>query len=748
MISEFPPCPEPVPQRAHWPSSLTATAGIMLVTAGLCIAVVAWQVFGSAPFLWASKLPRSWQGGIEAGVVVALLACMARIEAAGMRMFVGGLIAFLYLRRHAVDAALLVDAFYLESVIALGYVVRRRLGMPVAATQLDYLGCLVLGLACWSTLAWGASLAGFGGVHALRWLSLVLAVVAFAQRPTPWFVFAHRRFTQFGRHERMLVAALAGWLLVLLARTNVAFGYDSFWYGLRGERVLVATGSAFDALGLVSPVFYYPKLYELFLVPVSALGDTSVITGVTVGLFGFALLACNELLRELGVRERAARLACVGGCATLPAIANVAIMAKPDLPAALLLLVGAVYGIRHATNRSPSAALWMLACLTLATQIKLTAIPYAGVLVVCVAAARWLARTTDPADPWTGPRAREAIAVATFAVATTALITWRTWVLTGVPTIGPDPLLHVWRWFGLVPHPPAGTLNWTRPQHWSDVPALVLDILFRPQHLPHVVISWVGNVWLWLIAMAVLLRRAPLPSRIPSAAFIAATGLALTGLVLMLGLRYNVRGADGNYFIAAVVPAVLLGFAALWHTLEARPPLRRTLLAALAAFCLFQAAYAFVSAGWAPGTRRLDLDFGRSPRDRSQQDAHAFASGGLARIATYLKAVPGTPHVVGCVHGVTGLRLSATYEDLWSIGDSRPEYVGTPAGFLKFLDTQHVRFLVMPNAGPRVTSGPKPAIIEVMSDPSRFGLTRLIVDRKYTLYRWDPPEPAPATATR
>lgn len=714
----------------------------LTVLAAVCIGMLLWQLLAYDPFAWAIEQSQTWQGGIEAIGLILLLALAATFNSARWRLIVGGLVAMLYLRRHAVDVPLLVDVFYIEAIIAIGFVLRRRLGAVRMDTQLDYLGCLVLGLSVWSALAWTVSLFGFGSLHTLRWLSLLLALAAFALRPRPWIVFAHGQFTALGAAQRSIVGALLGWWLVLFARTNVVTGFDALWYGLRGERVLVAGGSAFDALGLVSPVYYFPKLYELFLIPVSALGDTSVIAGVTLGLFVFLLVTCNELLRELGVRSTLARLVCVAACATLPAVANIAVMAKPDLLAALLVLLGAVYGIRHVADRSNAAGLWMLACLILATQAKLTAVPYAGVLVLCVAACRLRERAQPVAMPASAALVREAALVLVLSVVVAALVTWRTFALTGMPTIGPDPLFRIWQWLGFSLHAPAGTLDWTRPQDWPDVPALVVDILFRPQVLPHMVISWVGNVWLWLGAIAatgLLVRaRAPIDASTRNAS-VAAGSLALTGVAMLLGWRYSARGGDGNYFIAAVVPAILVLFAAAWRAVSARCATRNALLLSLAAFCTLQASYAFVSAGWAPGTRGFDLEFTESPRDRKRQDRHAFQAAGIARIAEHLRAVPGLPHVVGYVSGTAGLRLAATYEDLWSVGYSHPEYLQSERTFLDFLRELRIRHVVLPNEFPSADPSDviSKAVFDAMEDLRRDGRARVIIDRKYTLYEWD-----------
>ena len=65
----------------------------------------------------------------------------------------------------------------------------------------------------------------------------------------------------------MLLVVALGWL----AKSNHLHSYDPLWYGLRPEQVLAPTASFFDVTGLVSPVYYFPKLYELLIAPLSAM---------------------------------------------------------------------------------------------------------------------------------------------------------------------------------------------------------------------------------------------------------------------------------------------------------------------------------------------------------------------------------------------------------------------------------------------------------------------------------------------
>ncbi len=165
-----------------------------------------------------------------------------------------------------------------------------------------YLRLAIAGIVLWSLGAWTLSAFGFGSLKILRLYTLVLAVPAFAARQTPLSVFLGRRFATLGGSERAAVAALGAWFLCLAARTNLVSGFDAWWYGLRGEYALVATGSVFKSLDLVAPVNYYPKLYELLLIPVSGLHDTSVIEGISIGVLVLFALTCMELLKAIRAR--------------------------------------------------------------------------------------------------------------------------------------------------------------------------------------------------------------------------------------------------------------------------------------------------------------------------------------------------------------------------------------------------------------------------------------------------------------
>lgn len=718
------------PARRSFPLIVLAVAG-----AALGIGITAWNLIWDGPFLWHVAQPSSWQGALEAIAVGALIAAGFAINRAVALALLVGLPALLYLRRHATDVPLLLDLILLEIVIGLGMALRRWAGLPRPARSIDYLYALVAGLALWSVCAWTASALGVGSIKALRWLTLLLAIPAAFGGHRPLCLYVWQRIRVQSRGTRIAYAALAAWLLVLFVRGRYAIGFDALWYGLRGEFVLAPGDSVFEPLGLVSPVYYFPKLYEMLLLPLSALGSNSATGGLTVLLLVPLLMTCRLLMQAVSV-PAAAHAGLLGLIATLPALANLAPDPKPDVPATLFVLLAALFGLAWLRTRHWTALLWMVSATALACSIKMAAIPYAGVMVLAtlIAAMRGVAAPADAAAQPAAAERRLAIVALALVLVTALFVLARTFVLAGLPTIGPDPLFKLWLALGFELREPAGTLAWTQAQTWREVPELIVDWLLRPQRMPHVIVSWTGHAWLWMAVLALaaaalgLRRAAVVPRPWPLLALVA------TGLVLALGNRYLVRGGDGNYFLYALLPATILAGGAAFTRLASAPRAFAVALACLPVFATFQAGYSFVSAAWTPGTRAFDLEFGQSWRDLRRGRNRELEWAGLTGIAAYLRETSGTPRVIGAVESEAMNWLPARFEDVATISFSHPDYVATDAGLRRFVDRQRIDYLIapLPDAG-REPPWTSPAYTAFFEEARRTQGVRRVVDRRYEL---------------
>lgn len=712
------------------PSRPNTGIALFWLSAAVFVGIVVWNLSTYPPYRNALILPQTWQGAIEGVVVCGLLWLALRIRRTTICVAAMGAIAEIYLRRHGVDVAAIVDLLYFESIVLLGVVCSRWCGAPRPSHLADYLRAFVLGFIVWSVCAWTLSAIGFGSVRALRAMSIVLAVIAFASLPPPISVFVFRRLRNADPLSTLCAVLLLTWLLVLFAKTGVALNFDSLWYPLRGEYVLVGDGSVFKSMGLTSAVHYFPKLYELLLIPLSGVGSASMISGMSVLLFALFATTGFALLRQLGVENRGTRLAIVLGCVTLPAISNCAIDPKPDLLAALLLLLAWSHAMRLVESRKASDACWTAACLLLAMQAKLTAIPYAAAIVVSTVLVFFFARRTDTGV--TATNQRQGWLVFGGACVVAYYVTGRTFILTGMPTIGPDALFHLWQKLGFTLIAPAGTLNWNGTANWSDTPALALDLVFRPQELLHIITFWTGNIWLWLAAVSTILVVRKCGEDTIRARYIGLS-LGAVGLLLMFCLGYSIRGSDGNYYIAAIAPATLVGAACVWHRLT-HAALRAAFVGCLLFFASFQAMYSFVSSNWVPGTHAFDLNFHRNLHALRRDNRQLLATNGLGAIETYLRHLHRAARVVTCVDDNLSMRLPARAESVQQISYSRWDDIMNVESFPRYLTANQIEFLIMPRDEKNFPCSNFPAVHLVADRIAEDPNVTQIGDASYVMY--------------
>ncbi|MEP6881356.1 MAG: hypothetical protein ABI866_05145 [Dokdonella sp.] len=670
--------------------------------------VPAWEILFNGPFRWHIAQPESWQGGIEALILGCLIAAGFYANRSRAIWLLVVIPVALYARRHAFDVAIVVDLAYLEIIIALGFRVRRWCGVNETPKSIDYLHAFATGFLAWSLCAWVASALNLGSIHELRWLTLILATVAFIgpQRPATLCRFLFQRVKASEAPIRVWCAIIGTWLLVMFARTKVAIAYDARWYGLQPEHVLVPNHSIFEPLGLVSPVHYYPKIYEMWLLPVSALGDNTIISGMTLLVTLLLLGVCRQMMRDSGLAEHA-QLPVLALIATVPALAEIAGQPKPDVFATFFILLSGIAAIRFIRRRSLESACWLITGSAVACSAKLTAIPYAGLLLLIVGFATWKNRSTptvESAEPF-----RPALVTAALAVSVAGFVAARTWLLTGLPTIGPDPLFKLWHLLGFTLREPAGTLNWAHPQDWPSVPLLLFDHLFRPQLLGHIITSWTGNVWLWFVGIATcaaFIVRAP-ARKVPARILLPMAALALLTLATALGVGFMVRGGDGNYFLFGLLPTIILSATAAVRQLASSPRLGKVMLACIPAFVLFQAGYSFISGSWKPGTRAFDAKFSIGLKGMQKQNSVQREASGINRISEKLRKNPGDRRVIGRLEEAAMFVIPARYEDLAFISYSRPEFVADAAALLTYMHDQQITCMILPGKGAEIkdTSG-------------------------------------------
>jgi hypothetical protein len=668
---------------------------LLLVLALLFTVTVAWTLIVPGPFDWHIRQPQAEQGFLEFVVLIGLVYAMLRVP---LRSELGRIALLLlplavYLRRHHVDLALLHALIYLEGLIALGTLARAASRSQEHAPD-AWLRDLIGGIALLSLLLWSAQALGHGLAREQR----VLACAALL----PGLVLFRRRLQSVAmlrlavvprsRTEHAWIAIMIAFVAMQFARSNGVWDSDSTWYGFRPDRVLVGEHSVFEPLGYAAPVYYFPKLFEVLLLPLSASRDHSVVQGGSILLAACLARVAFALLERLQVASPL-RLALVLAAWTIPALANTSLGAKPDVFVALLIVAMVWFGWNIAEGRRADLR-WVFACAGLAAAAKLIAIPYVGVAGIACLLAAWRSdratrATREPFAWW----------VLAAAALVGTMVCARTYLLTGLPTVGPEQLVELWRALGMQLKLPVGELTWVRPQVWSDLPVIALGWLAYPSLFTLIIVTWPSNVWVFLPLAALVCGRAVRSDPAPRWLLWA---VPLAGLAMLVGIGFSNRGGDGNYFIAPVILATVAGGGLL-----ARRQLSRrshaALMMSLGLFVLLHLGYGFVSASWAIGTRTLDLDFDRANRDMPAQTSAMLANHSLDGVAAYLRNVHGSRlRMVGLLPYGMGNHLPARYEEI-------NEVALTHLGKNRLVQMQillscgNVRAILLPQARPEPT---------------------------------------------
>lgn len=126
---------------------------------------------------------------------------------------------------------------------------------------------------------------------------------------------------------------------------NIALDFDTLWYGVRSEYILAGGAGIYENPGLVGMVYVYSKGLEVLTLPLSDLASHSYLLFFTLWLAVMGLMMVYRIARLFMGREYSVLAAAL--CASLPAIMNMGISAKPDIITWLLQLIMIEYFFRY-----------------------------------------------------------------------------------------------------------------------------------------------------------------------------------------------------------------------------------------------------------------------------------------------------------------------------------------------------------------------------------------------------------------
>lgn len=720
-------------KHSMWCTSIAARAlawapGFSIVIFGTWIAVAGpLEMTINGPLSWNTKQPAAWQGAVELAIIGGLVFAAAYYLRRLLAFVTIIFLSEIYARRHGFDIDLILSLLYVEGIVACGVLVIRCAHRPLRHTEsLPIIYAVVLGILIWSVLLWTSSVLGFGSAPDLRTLSLVILPLSLLSlRRVPLIAHALTGLSTRSLFHSALAAFIVLAVLMLFAKARVSVNYDSLWYGLRGDRVLVGAGSVFKNQGLVAPVHYYPKAYELLLIPLSGIGSVTLILGFSVWMWAICGIVVREICSESGMSWPVTTM-CVAATLSVPALMNVAITTKGGLAAAVMTLFACYTMMRYRRSNDP-LHLWVaVSALLVAPLFRLSVAPYVavlGLMWIWWAADARIRTNRDTCASNSGTLLSACFVV--LAVIMFVLVQARTQVVAGVPIISPFGAVKLFEKFGFVRHYPVGLPpNWSGAHDGHSLGTL-FDFVFKPSRLPHVLIYWTGSVWLAALLLGFATwksKKTSLEGQLPLIV------VAFVFPLIVVFKHFGVPGGDGNYYIVPVVCLCLLGFWFSSPTLDSRSVSGRCARLVVTVYILVGTAVSLVSGSWGPGTLKWDTKFNRPAFDQAIRTKHRLAPIGLLPIYKYLETKPKSTRVVGLLPGQVGSWLPVRYESLAIISWAKRPVVASEEAITSFLHRDEIRYVLIPRSIKQVKN---PIVakrtLEAMRTMRAKGLGRVVV---------------------
>ena len=506
-------------------------------------------------YCWRLSQPEFYQGGIEVCLAMVLIYLGWLINK--KRLFAPMIIiSCIYLSINGVIIPTLTAFLYIGILLYIGYVFKTS--DQEDGLILKSMKAFISGIAIWGLGAIILSLLNKGTINDLRIYTIVLFIVAciwavWKKKETNIGIIINQalQYKNDSYVEIAIIVIMIGVVLALFAKTNTALDYDSLWYGLRSENVLVGQHSFYDNLGYMAYVYFYPKFSELLFLPINSLGDYSFIFCANIVIFLMAILAIYySLKRNINGIDKKTKLILLAGVASIPAFANISATAKADILGFYLVLCAFVFMQEYIEARKYSCFVYAIVALGLCTAVKLTYILWGGILFIwglCVFTIK--ERKQEKNDAFLESIKNNCLLIVS-AIVTIIGVHYRTYKLTGYiiyPTA-----ISLWNKVFHNNHGYYLTQSNTIGNKVDIHTTLsrLYEFIFDPQPLGHVIMLWTSNILLVILVVWILFKKKKIK--------IEYTILMVVYILTSIYYMVSMSNPDGNYFILPIIVSVII----------------------------------------------------------------------------------------------------------------------------------------------------------------------------------------------
>lgn len=653
-------------------------------------------------YSWHLVQPETVEGGL---VLLILLMCyflINRVVRTKYSFYLVILFTSIYIININLFVPLIFVIFYFEIIISIGRFINRKVKIQTDEESfIFYLKNFLIGFTMWSLVNLLLSLIGLGTINIIRVVTIVLFIISISKgikKPFIWFFIEKLKLSS--KKEKDLLSILGVLILALLSKSNRAIDYDSIWYGLRPEYVLVGDNSFFDNLGLVQFVHFYPKLFEFFTLPLSDLRDNSFIYTINIIFFVLSLFIIYLLIESFRKNSFYSLLGTLM-IATIPAFANISATAKPDIFSIFFTLFGIYLLWIFIKTGDKKELVFGFASLLLTFGGKSTSFLYTpfiviGFFVMIVYLSKkhyWQLNLLGNFR-----KGCSSYWLLLGSITVLLLTIYRTYKLTGYPVYPAG--IGLWNKLGFEPKYPITS------EHNVDGLSINFSIqgllerwyklLLDPKDFPHIIMLWTGNsvaFLLIIILLLILFNQFKINKFYTSSLFIFCSPVILIGIFFA---SFMLNGGDGNYFLIPIILAFVCFYTLLINNIKI-DSIRIWVLRGLLLFLPIQILTSFVShSSWSWGTQEYSTNL---KIYQIESNENFFEINGLKEIAKYIEDIPSKTRAIGFGQEQILNRLPTRYENITGIASphlGNSNIISSEYNFRRYLEWSKVDFIILP----------------------------------------------------
>ncbi len=519
-------------------------------------------------------------------------------------------LSFLYYYNVLIPSALAI--LYFESIFSIGAILNKyfftRDNHSKRALYVDF----ITGLLSWLVIALILSSLNIGSITNLKIMTLIIGVPALVLNINNLNCkHIYNNLLIFSKKELAFVSLILVIILMQFAKGNIGYDFDSLWYGLRPEQVLIPNNSFYENIGLLQLAHYYPKLVELFFIPLSFSNHYSfILAGNTVVLILLTVLTYRIFI--LLKVERILSLLFTLLIISIPTINNLASTAKTDIFTTFLLTL-VIFQIISIFKNKEDLTSWVLLFITLLISLSAKYTSYlflpALVLIVIILILIYKKDFVASIKRNENPKAWYLLIIAFIIFIG---INLRTFLITGYPTY---PLMYdFWNFIGFngnFPFDHSIPFN-NKVKNINNVAEKIIKGLweynFSPLKMIHLIVSWTGNLVLFLLIINIINSRNLIKKHLIPVDYFVIFGIIMIEYIVLriLFVSYlsRVYGQAGNY---VMFPIIIISIFLLFFLSKISAFTNRKFIITICLiFFSFQSFYAYFSHwSWSCGIQKV-----------------------------------------------------------------------------------------------------------------------------------------------